>query len=282
MYLSNKWKEEKQKMAVLNSVEGDRWSLSHSIDIEPRDSDFPSHIHDNYEIFCLVRGKVDYIVEGRLYKLRAGSIMLMRPSETHKLVVNKSTEYERYVLNFSGSLFNQAYPSRELLSPFKKRALGEKNMYLANELGAISPVVHLEKMMTECLYFNKNDALISNLASLLCSINLAFNKKGTEEKSPELESEIISFVNENLTSELTIEKIAQHAHISPSQVSRIFKKATGKSPHSYITAKRLILFNKKLKGGIGVIDACHECGFHDYSAFYRLYKKHFGKAPTEY
>jgi AraC-like DNA-binding protein len=84
-----------------------------------------------------------------------------------------------------------------------------------------------------------------------------------------------------LTKELTIEKIAEEMHISPSQVSRIFKRATGKSPHSYITTKRLLLFNKKKRAGTGVIDACHECGFRDYSAFYRLYKKHFNKAPTE-
>ena len=42
-----------------------------------------------------------------------------------------------------------------------------------------------------------------------------------------------------------------------------------------------VLFNKKVSRGKGVIEACHECGFYDYSSFYRLYKKRFGKAPTE-
>ena len=268
-------------MAVLNLVEIEGFALSHSIDKAPKDSDFPTHIHDSYEIFCLVRGNVDYIVEGTLYRLKPGAIMLMRPSETHKLIVNKSTEYERYVLNFSSSLFSKSMFSDELLAPFKKRELGEENMYSSGELGTVSAIAQIEKMLYECSNINKRDAIISNLTSLLCSINSAFGIK--EKKSPAkgLDTEMISFVNENLISDLTIEKIASQMHISPSQVSRVFKRATGKSPHSYINAKRLILFNKKVRNGKGVIEACHECGFSDYSSFYRLYKKHFGKAPGQ-
>ena len=268
-------------MAILQSIEGEGYSLSHSIDKTPKDSDFPSHIHDTYEILCIVRGSVDYIVEGTLYKLKPGAVMIIRPSETHKLIVNKSTDYERYVLNFSGSLFADTPFSMELLSPFKKRELGEGNMYSQNELGKISAITFFEKMVDECLFFNKNDAIISNLSSLLCAINLSFKSRDGHESERGQEAEIISYVNENLTSDLTIEKIAEYAHISPSQVSRIFKRSTGKSPHSYIITKRLILFNKKLRGGAGVIDACQECGFHDYSSFYRLYKKHFGKPPSQ-
>ena len=268
-------------MAVLSAIEIEGFSLSHSVDKAPRDSDFPSHIHDRYEIFCLVRGCVDYIVEGTLYKLKPGAIMLMRPSESHKLIVNKSIEYERYVINFSSSLFSGTPFSQELLSPFKKRGLGEENMYLPQELGTVSATAQIEKMISECASFNKNDAIISNLSALLSSINAAFNIREKKLHTRGIEAEMISFVNESLTSELTIEKIAQKMHVSPSQVSRVFKKATGKSPHSYITAKRLILFNKKQRSGMGVIEACHECGFNDYSSFYRLYKKRFGVSPQE-
>lgn len=268
-------------MAVLNKIEGEHFTFSHSIDKAPKDSDFMPHIHDEYEIFCLVRGNVDYMVEGTLYKLKSGAVILMRPSETHKLIVNKSTEYERYVLNFSGRIFSGTPFSRGLLDPFKNRSIGEKNLYLSSEIGAISPIVFFEKMMMECLNFNQSDAIISNLSSFLCALNVAFKSKEHKGEEKGAQAEIISYVNENLTKELTIEKIAEQMHISPSQVSRIFKKATGKSPHSYIITKRLLLFNKKKRAGIGVIDACHECGFHDYSAFYRLYKKHFNRAPTE-
>ena len=267
-------------MAILHQIELYGIEFSHSIDKAPRDEDFLPHIHDTYELFCLVKGDVDYMVEGNLYKLRAGAVMLMRSSETHKLVVNKSTEYERYVLNFAPSVISRACFSAELLSPYRKRALGEKNMYTPSELSTM-PVTYFERMIEESAYINEKVGVLPSLLSLLCDISSAFSKK--EENGGELQRdrEIINYVNDNLTSDITIEKIAAWAHLSPSQVSRIFKNATGTSVHSYIIAKRLILFNKKVSRGKGVIEACHECGFYDYSSFYRLYKKRFGKAPTE-
>lgn len=268
-------------MGVLREISGKGIRLSHSLDKMPKKDDFESHIHDNYELFCLVRGDVDYIVEGNLYKLHSGAIMLMRSSETHRLIVNKSTEYERYVLNFSPSVILSAGVSQDILAPYRARALGERNMYKEGELFGTSAIACLEKAFENSKYIEPKDAILSSLLSLLCDILRAFNEKGEGAERREPYREIISYVNENLTTDITIEKIASHMHVSPTQASRIFKSATGASVHSYIIAKRLILFNKKLARGKGVIEACHECGFRDYSSFYRLYKKRFGKAPTQ-
>lgn len=269
-------------MSALRTISIDEFSLTHSVDKRPKGEDFAPHIHDSYELFCLVKGEVDYIVEGNYYKLHPGAIMLIRSSETHNLVVNKSLEYERYVLNFTPNFLLKYGFSRELLNPYRARSLGEKNMYLPDEFEYISPLDVLEKIFKECEFSSSQDVVVSNLSALLCEINVAFKRKTQPTQSTmSQENELLSFVNENLTSDITIEKIASNLHISPSQVSRIFKKATGTSPHNYITTKRLIMFNKKIEKGTAVIQACHECGFHDYSSFYRLYKKRFGISPTE-
>lgn len=269
-------------MSTLRCIRGDGFEVSHSIDKCPKENDFASHIHDGYELFCLVKGDVDYVVEGTLYRLKQGAIMLMRSSETHNLVVNKSTEYERYVLSFMPSFITSNGFSRELLSPFRERGLGEKNLYLSSEFEHVSPLLFFEKIFSEAECVGERNAVLSNLASLLCEIKIAFNKKGDEQVgASQTENEIIAFVNDSLTRDITIQAIANHLHISESQVSRIFKKATGTSVHNYIITKRLILFNKKIAKGKGVTEASHECGFHDYSSFYRLYKKCFGTPPAK-
>lgn len=269
-------------MSTLRRITGEDFDLLHSIDKCPKENDFASHIHDWYELFCLVKGDVDYMVEGNLYKLKPGAIMLMRSSETHNLVVNKSTEYERYVLIFKPSLILSNGFSRELLFPYREHGLGEKNLYLDSEFEHISPLVYFEKIFAEAEHVGERNAVLSNLASLLCEIKIAFNNKSDEQDgASQNENEIIAFVNDNLTKDITIQAIANHLHISESQVSRVFKKATGTSVHNYIITKRLIMFNKKTAKGEGTIKACQECGFHDYSSFYRLYKKRFGYPPTK-
>ena len=114
-------------MPILTLHEGDGFSFSHSYDSEPKDNYFPLHIHDNHELFCLIKGDVGYIVEGRRYKLYPGTLLLMRSSESHKLIVNSEAEYERYVINFSSEFLTQNGFDSTILSPLFDRELGQKN-----------------------------------------------------------------------------------------------------------------------------------------------------------
>ena len=267
-------------MAIIARYDTEDFSISHSFDTNPIDTHFDYHIHDSYELFCLVKGKVGYIVEGHTYKLKAGAVLLMRKGEAHKLIVNESQEYERYVLNFRPELFGAFSPN--LLIPYTSRALGTANLYLPQALD-ISAISMLEKVFKEAPLIGARDAVIVNIASLLANIGIAFSKN--EVKHPHQENAlggaIISYINENLLSELSLEKISSALHISPSQINRIFKRISGTSVYDYILSKRLILFQEKLSSGMSAYEASQECGFHDYSSFYRLYKKRFGVSPTK-
>lgn len=267
-------------MPIIEQCRGEGFFLTHSIDSHPVDEWFEYHIHDSYELFCLVKGKVGYVVEGHVYKLRAGAILLMRGAETHKLIVNESDEYERYVLNFRPELFKSF--SASLLKPYTERELGVRNLYLPSELD-ISPVFVFEKIFRDEKHITSTDATVANIAALLSSINVAFSNTDTRalDTKDTLGGSIISYVNDNLTSDISLEKISNEIHLSPSQISRIFKRITGTSVYDYILSKRLLLFQEKLSSGKNAIEASQECGFRDYSSFYRLYKKRFGFSPTK-
>ena len=266
-------------MAIIALYDAEDFSISHSFDTNPVDTHFDYHIHDSYDLFCLVRGKVGYIVEGHTYKLKAGAVLLMRKGEAHKLIVNESQEYERYVLNFRPELFSSLSP--RLLTPYTDRALGTANLYLPQSLD-ISAVSMLEKVFREAPLIGARDAVIVNVASLLASIGIAFSNADAKPPRPENElgGAIISYINENLLADLSLKKISSELHISPSQINRIFRRVSGTSVYDYILSKRLILFQERLSSGMSAYEASQECGFHDYSSFYRLYKKRFGVSPT--
>ena len=265
-------------MALITYFEGEGFSFSHSIDSEPQDSYFPLHIHQSHELFCLVKGNVGYMVEGRKYRLYPGTALLMRSSESHKLIVNESTEYERYVINFSTEFFTKNGFDLNLLAPYFNRELGQKNRYLVKDFPKFTPLDFLEKIESEAPTVSPKNAVLSNLAALLSCINLAFLNKSNKDTE---EGSIIAFVNNNLTNDISIQDIADFAHLSTSQLCRVFKGLTGTSVHEYILTKRLILFNEKQRQGKSALKASAECGFRDYSAFYRLYKKRFGYSPTK-
>ena len=259
-------------MAIITHFQGEDFTFSHSYDIEPKDNHFPLHIHDTHELFCLVKGKVGYIVEGHKYKLYPGTLLLMRSSESHKLIVNECSEYERYVINFNTEFLTENGFDKKLLAPYFNRDLGQKNRYLPKDFSHLTPLSFFEKIEIESKIVGEKNAVLANFTALLSSLNLAFLNKSSKDTD---ESGIISFVNDNLTKDITIEEIAANVHLSPSQLSRVFKKLTGTSVHEYI------FFQEKLRLGESSVKASAECGFHDYSSFYRLYKKRFGTSPTK-
>ena len=265
-------------MAIISHFEEEDFSFSHSCDKEPLDIDFPLHIHHTNELFCLVKGDVGYIVEGQKYKLYPGTILLMRSNESHKLIVNEPTEYERYVINFSTDFLLSNGFDISILAPYFNRELGQKNRYLPKNFTSITPLSFFQKIEEESKIISFKNAVLSNLSSLLASINVAFLNKSNKDTE---DSIFLAYINDNLKNDITVSHIASYAHLSPSQLSRTFKNLTGTSVYEYILSKRLALFHEKKSQGISVQKACQECGFHDYSSFYRLYKKRYGISPTK-
>ncbi len=257
--------------------------LCHSVDEKPEDRRFPMHLHDNFELYCFVCGRADYMVEGQIYNLRPGSLMLMRSSETHKLIPCGHERYERYTLNFYPEILSQIDPEGRLLDPFLKRELGQRNLYPAEEFPEISPLACFRKMCSECQALGAEYTLRGNLLGFLSAVNLAYQTHSSpyEEEKADFDRSLLHFVNDHLTEDLTLERISEQMHMSPSQINRIFHRLTGTTAYRYVLSKRLILAQEMMAKGAGAVAASQSCGFHDYSAFYRLYKKRFGSSPTE-
>ncbi|MBQ9748879.1 MAG: AraC family transcriptional regulator [Clostridia bacterium] len=270
-------------MSLISEHTEPQFHFSHAIDKPPRPSDYAMHMHDNYEIYCFISGRAHYIIEGTRYELTPGSILLMRNSESHTLVPGGPDRYERYIINFRRELLENAGLSPSLLRPFHDRALGEHNLYLPHEFAEIRPIALFRKLEREIAILSARDAMLSNLASLLCAINIAFLGKGNALRptAKRLGDEMIRYINENLLSGVDTDVLAAHVHLSPSQTCRIFKEATGSSLYHYILLKRLILAREMIASGESAGNAALACGFSDYSSFYRLYKKHLGKSPSD-
>lgn len=90
----------------------------------------------------------------------------------------------------------------------------------------------------------------------------------------------IAYITANIGQVLTVSHIAKKLNFSESALSHLFKSEMNIPLHKYILKKRLILANKKISEGCSAVNAAEECGFREYSNFYRQYKKAFGCAPS--
>lgn len=93
----------------------------------------------------------------------------------------------------------------------------------------------------------------------------------------------IEFIRMNLNQNLSLNSISEVIHMSPSELSRQFKKETGENITEYINKRRIneatyILENKN----ISITDAGFMVGYNDVNYFAKVFKKIKGVTPSEY
>lgn len=259
----------------------------HSIDNHPMNLEAnlaAPKAHNRNEIFYFISGKASYFVEGTVYKLVPGSVMVMRSGEFHKIIIEEDVPYERMALHFDANIINSIDQRGILSEPFLNRPLGVGNLYSSNDI-RISHIYECLKSIDSSPDDEemRRIAITSNLFAILYEIKLAFGERGNQKNSSRvvksLVGEIIDYINMNLSSELSLDLLSERFFISKNHLNRIFKVATGVTVWEYIKLKRLILARNSILAGSSAIVACQSSGFNDYSAFYRAYKEHFGVSP---
>jgi AraC-like DNA-binding protein len=92
--------------------------------------------------------------------------------------------------------------------------------------------------------------------------------------------QILDYIGANLDKPLPVAQLAQEAGLSKAHFSRAFAKSTGRSPHAYVTARRIAKAAHLLRNSFASIDQiAAQCGFHDQAHLTRLFKRAKGRTP---
>ena len=82
---------------------------------------------------------------------------------------------------------------------------------------------------------------------------------------------------------LSVHEIAARAGLSSFHFSRVFRAATGRTPHSYVTELRLKEARRLLAHGCRSIESiAHACGYGSHAHFTNSFGRHMGCTPATY
>lgn len=92
---------------------------------------------------------------------------------------------------------------------------------------------------------------------------------------------VIRYISEHPAEDLSIKRLAEIGNVSPSFLTHSFKKEMGISLHRYVTQRRLIYARERIATGEKPSKIFTECGFSDYSSFYKAYLNYFDTPPSK-
>ena len=91
------------------------------------------------------------------------------------------------------------------------------------------------------------------------------------------------FINLNISSNLTVKKVAFEVGLSPDYLTRLFKKELGVNIITYINRKRIDTSLELLKNvNLSIEEIGDLIGLSNTSYFYTIFKREIGVSPKQY
>ena len=251
------------------------------------DTDF--HFHDFHKIVFFLAGKGNYFVEGRNYVLKPNDVVLVRQGTIHKASIDPASRYERIILYISPDYLREKSTAQTALDKCFEDAARQKSHVLRPDPSQreklMQMLLPLERALKGTGYGDDLSAeirLMQILIDLGRDRQMAHFEHTAAQNQDDKTVAILEFINDHISEQLNIDLLAERFFISKYYMMRKFRKNTGYTIHGYVTEKRLYLARDLIRGGANVSEACFGCGYQDYSAFARAYKKHFGASPKKF
>ncbi len=226
--------------------------------------------HTFFEIILFFGGDAELISETVNTRLKPDTVIFIPKETYHQVIIGEDKDnYCRCVINFTDTLLPES--AKDCLNTLAMFEFNEKLRYL------FDTVISISKESTQ----DNAPLLRSLLDVILYEFSIAEPRPSNQNSLSEVTTAAIRYIEENITSVLNVETVAEACHVSPSSLSHIFKKDMQTSVYRYCLQKKLLCAYDKISQGTPATVAALECSFNDYSGFYKQYKKMFGRSPSE-
>lgn len=256
-------------------------------DVTPEHSryEMKPHWHPEHEILHIRKGRFTLRLDGEVYNLKAGDVVFYPGGSIHT-GTPENCEYTCILLNLSLMMkkhdicmdFAKKLDSGEIIiNPVLPRNVPEFSEICDRALKDFS------ERYDGYAFLVKAD-ILEFFGRIL---NLHLYKK-TDEKNGErvdggLIKSVIKYMESNYSSNVSLQTLADLAHITPTHLCRCFKAVTGKTPIAYLLDYRLSKARHALLGSDRPItDIALESGFNDISYFTRRFRERYGITPKQF
>lgn len=230
-----------------------------------------SRFRENSNIFSLeliTEGTFEFTQDGKTYTVKAGEMLVVQPGKNYKMTVDGHARKKIMTLGgytLPAILAAGGWESLDVIRPLdqQRTAAYFDRIYQAN---VEQPIGYLKFCSAQAY-------------QLLLELS---DNIGTSKLPGEL-NQIICFLEENLSNDLTIDLICQKFGISPATVYRLFKKHLDNSPIDYLIRKKMMIAEELLESSNHSIkEIAEKLGYANQFFFSTEFKRKTGLSPRNY
>lgn len=193
---------------------------------------------------------------GKTHQVRAGQAFIILPEEVTTYQADNLDPWRYHWIGFDGSL---SHRFRELPTVIDV---------------STDPFSRLDRLckdpsVAEYLLAAQLFELYATLFSNRCG------------KSPHV-TRVENYIRSSYMHPIRVEQIAEELSLDRRYLSRLFKEEIGQSMQDFLVEIRMEESVRLLQQGCAVKETAHLVGYEDVSNFSKMFKRHFGKSPSDY
>jgi len=230
---------------------------------------------DTVLIYC-VEGAGWMALDGRRHIIRAGDVFYCPPGMQHSYGADEHEPWTKYFLHFRGSN-TTAYTDLLRLTP-------DRPVLQIGDNSRITSMMHEIFQTLRTGYSLPNLSVVSAMAGSILSLLYSESKRKILGRAEDFSVEhITGFMREHLNGQLSLDRIARAANLSPYHFLRVFKKQTGYTPVDFFVRLKIQKACELLESShVKVSTVGALLGFSSPYYFSMTFKRIMGQSPKFY
>ena len=251
-------------------------------------------------IKCAFHGNEYYQSGSRFYAVNDTNYLVMNEGSFYSSYIFSKSPVESFTVNFSDEFEINAIKGLmhthehllDFIDPGTRKMEFTEKLYKHNEL--ISPVLFqlfsvssqpcCNKILIRELYYTLIERLLLNQKNINKEVqHIKAVKASTRNELYKRLHYAKDFIDSCYMTDLSLEKIAETAHLNTAYFLRSFKYFFKVTPYQYIIHRRLDEAKKLLENSkVSVTEVCFSVGYYDLTSFIKLFRNKFGLSPEKY
>lgn len=245
------------------------------------------HSHDHLEIAFILSGSGKYRIDGNIYAVGEGDLLIFNPGIHHQaLVADAASPTTEFFVGASDIQFRDL-PRNTLPLPDESCIIHTAGDFRQKLFKLCASMEAENAVCWQGRYFMLKSYLMQMLLLILrqqvspveVKSGYAFESVGKKY----VVEQIVSYFEDHYGEKISLDQIAENMYLSPFYISRIFKSETGDTPIRYLINIRLEKAMELLRSGFAgsIREVAEQVGYEDAYHFSKLFKKRYGFPPSQ-